>query len=68
MPFLPKYDKQAAILLRKAGFSATEIALFLGCSASWVHSKVNTSVETDFQHKTMQLILDTFQTKVQSAD
>lgn len=57
MPFLPKYDKQAAIILREVGFSATEIASFLGCSASWVHSKINTPIDVEVQHKAMQLIL-----------
>lgn len=60
MPFLPKYDKQAAIVLRKAGFSANEIANFLGCSAGWVHSKVNTPVDPELQQKAMQMILDSF--------
>lgn len=57
MPFLPKYDKQAAVILRKVGFSATEIASFLDCSASWVHSKINTPIDVEAQHKAMQLIL-----------
>lgn len=67
MPFLPQYDKQAAIILREAGFSATEIASFLGCSTSWVHSKVNTQVKPDFQLSVMQLILDTYNTKERNA-
>lgn len=63
MPFLPQYDKQAAIILREAGFSATEIASLLGCSTSWVHSKVNTQVKPEFQKEVMQLIIDTYKTK-----
>lgn len=68
MPFLPQYDKQAAIILREAGFSATEIASFLGCSASWVHSKVNAQVNPYFQHDVMRLIIDTYNTKERNAD
>ena len=68
MPFLPQYDKQAATILRKAGFSATEISKFLGCSNSWVNSKVNTTTDLDFQQVVMQLILNTYHSKVENAN
>ncbi len=61
--FVKLFNQEHAEALQEVGFSASEIADYMGCSKAWVYSRITSKVNKKKQHDLMTHVVDQYDKK-----
>lgn len=62
--FVKLFNQEHAEALQEVGFSAAEIADFMGCSKAWVYSRIHSEVNKKKIHDLMQYVIEQHDSEV----